>query len=130
MSSIPPKVTVSRIAAYWLLLTSIGLLVSACATTIPLKKPSEFSFVETTIDDIHAAIKDQAIDCEAITNGFLNRIKKYDEISNLNSIIYINPDASIIAKSNLREWAFSPLRCVFNPRRTARNTTGCAKTNP
>jgi Asp-tRNA(Asn)/Glu-tRNA(Gln) amidotransferase A subunit family amidase len=93
MSSIPPKVTVSRIAAYWLLLTSIGLLVSACATTIPLKKPSEFSFVETTIDDIHAAIKDQAIDCEAITNGFLNRIKKYDEISNLNSIIYINPNA-------------------------------------
>ena len=93
MNSIPPLVTVSRIATYWLLLTSIGLLVSACATTIPLKKSSEFSFVETTIDDIHAAIKDQAIDCEAITNGFLNRIKKYDEISNLNSIIYINPNA-------------------------------------
>jgi Asp-tRNA(Asn)/Glu-tRNA(Gln) amidotransferase A subunit family amidase len=93
MNSIPPLVTVSRIATYWLLLTSIGLLVSACATTIPLKKSSEFSFVETTIDDIHASIKDQAIDCEAITNGFLNRIKKYDEISNLNSIIYINPNA-------------------------------------
>ncbi len=92
MNSIPPMVTVSRIAIYWLLLTSIGLLLSSCATTIPSQKSSEFSFIETTIDDIHAAIKDQTIDCDAITNGFLNRIKKYDEISNLNSIIYINPN--------------------------------------
>jgi Asp-tRNA(Asn)/Glu-tRNA(Gln) amidotransferase A subunit family amidase len=99
MNSIPPVDTVRRIAIYWVLLTSIGLLLSACATTIPLQKPTGFSFTETTIDDIHAAIKDQTIDCEAITNGFLNRIKKYDEISKLNSIIYINPNAIKKAKA-------------------------------
>ena len=93
MNSIPPNDSVSRIAVYCLLLTSIGFLLSACATTIPSKKPPEFSFIETTIDDIHVAIKDQTSSCEAITIGFLNRIKKYDEISNLNSIIYINPNA-------------------------------------
>ena len=98
MNSAPPVVTVSRITIYWLLLTSIGLLLSACATSIPSQKPAGFSYTETTIDEIHAAIKDQTIDCEAITNGFLNRIKKYDEISNLNSIIYINPNAIKIAK--------------------------------
>jgi len=116
MNSIPPMVTVSRIAIYWLLLTSIGLLLSSCATTIPSQKSSEFSFIETTIDDIHAAIKDQTIDCDAITNGFLNRIKKYDEISNLNSIIYINPnvikEAQTLDKKYQETKTMRSLHCV------------------
>ena len=99
MSSIYSMITVRRIALYWVLLTSFSLLLSACATSIPSQEPTEFSFIETTIDDIHAAIKNQTIDCEAITRGFLNRIKKYDEISNLNSIIYINPNAIDEAKA-------------------------------
>ena len=99
MASIPPVVSVVRIAVYRLLLTSIGLLLAACTTTIPPQKPPGFSFVETSIDDIHAALIDQTIDCEAITNGFLDRIKKYDETSGLNSIIYINPNAVKKAKA-------------------------------
>lgn len=93
MNAIPPVVTVSRIAICWVLLTSIGLLLSACAISMPTQKQDGFSFIETTIEDIHTAIKDQTIDCETITKGFLDRIKKYDEISGLNSIIYINPNA-------------------------------------
>jgi len=92
-------ISVSRIAVYRIILASIGLLLFACATSMPSQKSAEFSFIETTIDDIHTAIKDQTLDCEAITNGFLNRIKKYDEISNLNSIIYINPNALDEAKA-------------------------------
>ena len=99
MKPIPSVVTVSRITIYWLLLTSIGLFLSACATSTPSQKTNDFSFIETTIEDIHAAIKDQTIDCEAITSGFLNRIKKYDEIGGLNSIIYINPNAIKKAKA-------------------------------
>ncbi|MBT8083668.1 MAG: amidase [Woeseia sp.] len=92
-------ITVSRITIHCLLLTSIGLLLCACATSFPSQKATDFTFTEATIDDIHAAIKNQTIDCEAITNGFLDRIKKYDEISNLNSIIYINPGAIKKAKA-------------------------------
>ena len=99
MNSISSVISVRRIAIYRILFTSIGLLLSACATSMPSQKPVEFSFIETTIDDIHTATKDQTIDCEAITRGFLNRIKKYDEISNLNSIIYINPNAIDEAKA-------------------------------
>jgi amidase len=98
MNSISSVTSVRRIAIYWVLLT-VGLLLSACATSMPSQKPAGFSFIETTIDDIHTAIKDQTVDCEAITHGFLNRIKKYDEISNLNSIIYINPKAIDEAKA-------------------------------
>jgi Asp-tRNA(Asn)/Glu-tRNA(Gln) amidotransferase A subunit family amidase len=99
MNSIPRVVTVSRITFCWLLLTSIGLLLSACATSAPSQDTNGFSFVETTIDDIHSAIENQTIDCEAITNGFLNRIKKYDEIKGLNSIVYINPNAIKTARA-------------------------------
>ena len=93
MNSISPVVTVSRTAIYRVLLVSIGLLLCACAISFPTQKPAGFSFIETTIDGIHSAIKDQTIDCETITKGFLDRIKKYDEISGLNSIIYVNPNA-------------------------------------
>ena len=99
MNSFPPAVIVFRFAIYRVLLASIGLLLSACATSAPPQKTNDFSFIETTIDDIHAAIKDQSVDCETIIKGFLNRIKKYDESSNLNSIIYINPNAITKAKA-------------------------------
>ncbi|MDH3379639.1 MAG: amidase family protein [Gammaproteobacteria bacterium] len=186
MNSISSVISVRRIASYWVLLTSIGLLLSACTTSMQSQKPAGFSFIETTIDDIHTAIKDQTVDCEAITHGFLNRIRKYDEISNLNSIIYINPkaideakaldekfqatktmhslhcvpiilkdnfdtadmpteagsialsgsvpsddaymvkklrqaDAIIIAKSNMGEWAFSPLNTISSTHGETRN---------
>lgn len=99
MNSMPPVVTASRFSIYWLLLTSIGLLLFACATSAPSQKTNNFSFIETTIDDIHVAIKDQTIDCETIVKGFLDRIKEYDAVSNLNSIIYINSDAITKAKA-------------------------------
>lgn len=109
-------ISVSRIAVYWILLTSIGLLLSACATSLPSQKSAGFSFIETTIDDIHTAIRNQTFDCEAITHGFLNRIKKYDEISNLNSIIYINPNAIDAAKALDKKFqatkAMHSLHCV------------------
>ena len=93
MKSIPVVYPISLIASYRVLLTPIVFLLSACAVTMPTQKPIEFPFIETTIDDIHTAIKDRSIDCEGIISGFLNRIKKYDEISSLNSIIYINQNA-------------------------------------
>ena len=98
MNSISSMISIRRIAIYWVLLT-VSILLSACATSMPSQKPAEFSFIETTIDDLHTAIKDQTVDCEAITQGFLDRIKKYDEISNLNSIIYSNPNAIDEAKA-------------------------------
>ena len=116
MKSVPLVICISRIALYRVLLTSIGLLLSACATSTSSQKLTEFSFIETTIDDIHVAIKNQITNCEAITNGFLNRIKKYDEISNLNSIIYINPNAIKKARALDKKFqatkTMSSLHCI------------------
>ena len=116
MNSITKVISVSRIWKHRVSLLAICFLLCACAASVPSQKPAAFSFTETTIDDIHAAIKNQSIDCEAITTGFLKRIKKYDEISNLNSIIYVNPDAIKKAKALDREYlatkAMGSLHCV------------------
>lgn len=99
MNSIPLVIFVRRITNHRMLLSGIFFLLSACITPHPRLNPPEFSFIETSIDDIHVAIKDQGINCEAITNGFLDRIKNYDQTSGLNSIIYINPRAINKAKA-------------------------------
>jgi hypothetical protein len=99
MNSITKVISVSRTLNHWVSLLAISFLLCACAASTPAQKSASFSFTETTIDDIHAAIKNQTIDCEGITTGFLKRIKKYDEISNLNSIIYLNPNAIKKAKA-------------------------------
>jgi amidase len=116
MDSITKVISVSRLLNHWVSLLAIFFLLSACATSVPPQKPAAFSFTETTIDDIHAAIKNQRTDCEAITTGFLKRIKKYDEISNLNSIIYLNPNAiekaKALDKKYLATKAMRSLHCV------------------
>ena len=116
MNSVPPVLTVHRFSVYWLLITSIILLLSACAASAPPQKSNDFSFIETTIDDMHAAIEGQIIDCEAITRGFLNRIKMHDASSGLNSVIYINPNAVKKAKALDKKYqetkSMQSLHCV------------------
>ena len=116
MNSITKVISVGRLVNHRVLLLASFLLLSACVTSVSPQKPASFSFTETTIDDIHAAIKNQSTDCEAITTGFLKRIKKYDEISNLNSIIYVNPNAIEKAKALDRKYlatkAMRSLHCV------------------
>jgi len=116
MNSITKVISVSRLLNHWVPLTAVCILLSACATSIPTHKPPAFTFTETTINDIHTAIKNQTIDCETIVTGFLSRINKYDEISNLNSIIYINPNAIEKAKALDRKYqetkAMQSLHCI------------------
>jgi amidase len=77
------------------------LVLGSCGT---VQQPA-FSFSETTIDEIHTAIENQTLSCEAIIDGFLERIERYDEVSGLNSIVYINPNA--LEKARLLDVKYS-----------------------
>ncbi len=82
------------------------LVLSSCGA---VQQPA-FSFSETTIDEIHTAIENQTLSCEAIINGFLERIERYDEVSGLNSIVYINPNA--LEKARLLDVKYSQTKSM------------------
>ncbi|MEE4301881.1 MAG: amidase family protein [Pseudomonadales bacterium] len=55
--------------------------------------PRPFSFVEATIDDVHAALERGDMTCESIVDGYLRRIEAYDQSTGLNAVIFTNPNA-------------------------------------
>lgn len=93
------KVRPSRAVRYRALVAASVLLLCACGTSNSVTEINRFSLMETSIEKIHGAIKNQSINCEALTKAFLDRIAKYDASSGLNSIVYINPNAIARAKA-------------------------------
>ena len=54
----------------------------------------DFEIVETTIDDVHAALSAGSLTCRDLVDGYLARIEAYDQQGpELNSIQLINPTA-------------------------------------
>jgi amidase len=81
-----------RIAAVFLgggmLCASFGLTYSQNQQEAP------FQIVETSIDDIHAAMKAGKLTAHRLVQGYLDRINAYDKRGpNINSIITLNPQA-------------------------------------
>src|SRR5262249_17938882 len=56
--------------------------------------PSSFQIVETSIDDIHAAMRAGKLTAQQLVQAYLDRITAYDKGGpNINSIITLNPHA-------------------------------------
>jgi Asp-tRNA(Asn)/Glu-tRNA(Gln) amidotransferase A subunit family amidase len=53
----------------------------------------EFSVVDTNISEIHQAIQTGKLTCRDLVRTYLERIEKYDQPTNLNAIVVINPNA-------------------------------------
>ena len=53
----------------------------------------KFQLVETTISDIHQAMRSGKITSRMLVEGYLDRIKRYDQSTRLNAIIITNPNA-------------------------------------
>src|SRR5215813_3043349 len=59
-----------------------------------MNQTAPFQIVETSIDDIHAAIKSGKLTARQLVQGYLDRINAYDKQGpSINSIITINPNA-------------------------------------
>ncbi|MEA2937102.1 MAG: amidase [Alphaproteobacteria bacterium] len=77
------------------ILTAAATMLS-CASPAPAqgKRDMPFQIMETSIDDIHAAIKSGKLTARRLIQGYLDRIAAYDQQGpTINSIITINPDA-------------------------------------
>src|SRR5438045_8408445 len=67
---------------------------------------SSFQVDETTIADVHAAIRGGTLTCRALVQAYLRRIDAYDkEGPAINAITVVNPDALVIADSLDRRYA-------------------------
>jgi len=100
--------------AFALLLTAPLL---AQQTPAPTPAPPPFRVEETTIAQIHEAMKAGRLTCRALVDAYLRRIDAYDKNGpSLNAIVVTNPDALKQADDLDRRYAQSgpvgPLHCV------------------
>ncbi len=98
----------------WLI--SSGLLILVTVATAAAQQ-TPFSVEETTIAQIHAALRARQLTCRALVDAYLKRIDAYDKQGpSLNAIVVVNPDALREADELDRRFAESgpvgPLHCV------------------
>jgi Asp-tRNA(Asn)/Glu-tRNA(Gln) amidotransferase A subunit family amidase len=80
--------------------------------------PAGFQIQETTIADVHAAMRSGSLRCRALVQAYLDRIERYDKQGPaINAITVVNPDALAIADSLDRRFAATrqlvgPLHCI------------------
>ena len=79
-----------------LLIASLALtavMIPVFAWQRPARTQKKFEPVETTIAEIHQAMRSGKITCRQLVEAYLKRIDAYDQATKLNSIVIINPQA-------------------------------------
>src|SRR4029079_7556553 len=91
-----------------LLRIPIVLTASLFAQAPAQPAPANFRVEETTIADIHAAMKAGRLTCRALVDAYLRRIDAYDKNGpGINAIVIVNPDAQKQADEMDRRYAQS-----------------------
>src|SRR5499426_1501083 len=70
-----------------------ALIIPIFAWRWPAQTQVNFELNETTIADIHRAIRSGRITCRQLVEAYLKRIEAYDQSTKLNSIVIVNPQA-------------------------------------
>ena len=105
----------------WPLITRGALRTALLAVGVTLvaqtPKPAPFALEETTIAQIHAAMKAKQLTCVQLVDAYLARIEKYDKQGpSINAITVVNPNALAEAKHMDERFAkagpIGPLHCI------------------
>jgi len=96
---------------------AIVLSLAVVQTQPPPSPPAPFRIEETTIAQIHDAMRTGQLTCRALVDGYLRRIEAYDKNGPaLNAIVVVNPDARREADELDRRFAqgglTGPLHCI------------------
>jgi Asp-tRNA(Asn)/Glu-tRNA(Gln) amidotransferase A subunit family amidase len=99
--------------------TILAATLTLCSTLLPLQapKPAPFVLEETTIAQIHAAMKAKQLTCVQLVDAYLARIEKYDKQGpSINAITVVNPNARAEAEAMDKRFAAGgpagPLHCI------------------
>lgn len=95
----------------------LSVLLNGCAPKIQRSiSGNDFDVVETTITDIHQALRKGTCNCEQLVSAYLQRITAYDKSTGLNSVIVTNPEALTVARQLDSAWLrtkkMKPLHCI------------------
>ncbi|MBO0858094.1 MAG: amidase [Chloracidobacterium sp.] len=71
----------------------MAVMIQVFAWQRPAKTQMKFELCETTIAEIHQAIRSGRITCHQLVEAYLKRIDAYDQTTKLNSIVIVNPQA-------------------------------------
>jgi len=95
----------------------IAALTGALIAPVMPQTPASFDVVETTIAQIHAAMRQKKLTCHALVQAYLDRIARFDKQGpSLNAVVLTNPNA--IAEADALDQRFAsrglvgPLHCV------------------
>jgi amidase len=72
---------------------TVLLCVSICTGSLLAQSQSTFQLHETTIAEIHLAMKSGKVTSRGLVEAYLKRIETYDQSTRLNAIVVINKDA-------------------------------------
>ena len=102
-----------RIATFWI---AAFLIIGVAATAAPTSAVERFDIMETTIAGTQQAIRDHRVTCRQIVDGYLDRIRAYDQSTRLNSLVVLNPNAPAEADKFDAEFKLSQkiagLQCI------------------
>src|SRR5258705_2455103 len=97
---------------------SLLLCIVVTATTVVAQRPPRsFPVEETTIAQIHAAMRERRLTCRELVDAYLKRIDAYDKRGPaINALVVINPNATTEADELDRRFAqgglTGPLHCI------------------
>ncbi|MCJ7681081.1 MAG: amidase family protein, partial [Candidatus Aminicenantes bacterium] len=83
-------------------LAGILFILTGCARKAT--EAGERAVAEMTIAGIHSALRSGDLTCRQLVQSYLDRIKKYDQRTKLNSIVVVNPNALARADELDREF--------------------------
>ena len=92
-------------------------IVVAETTVLAQRAPRSFPVEETTIAQIHAAMRERRLTCRALVDAYLKRIDAYDKRGPaINALVVLNPNATKEADELDRRFAqgglTGPLHCI------------------
>jgi amidase len=93
-----------------------ALAAGIAVLSAPVGAAERFEITETTIAESQQAIREHRVSCHQIIEGYLSRIRAYDQSTRLNSLVVLNPSAlaeadKFDAEFNLRH-TIRGLQCI------------------
>ena len=95
----------------------VAALTGALIAPVTPQTPATFDVVETTIAQIHAAMRQKKLTCHALVQAYLDRIARFDKQGpSLNAVVLTNPNALTEAYALDTRFAsrgpVGPLHCI------------------